>query len=131
MIEAWIIGLHLATVHVGDIGWDAHRAMYTPGIYAVDPAGMTMGVYRNSLSHTGVSQGNRYTIYAGWTWKTGLSIGPLRNISITTAGATGYLHPVSPLLGIGATLGQAQTAPRILWVPHKTQPISLAVERKF
>jgi hypothetical protein len=131
-MEAWIIGLHLVTVHAGalpDPG--AHRALATPGIYAVAHSGLTFGAYRNSLSRTPNYPGDRYTAYAGWTWRTGVHVGPLQDVTITTAAASGYVAKVSPLLGLGATIGSGEYAPRILWVPHRTQPVSLAIERRF
>lgn len=122
----WLIGLHLLTAHLGELpDPGAHRALATPGVYVIAPSGATFGAYRNSLSGTPRYPGDRWTAYAGWTWRPGLDVGPLRDITITIAGATGYMRPVVPLVGIGANLGANF---RLLWVPHRTHPVSVAVE---
>lgn len=130
--EAWIIGLHLFTVHAGPLtDPGAHRALPTPGIYAVAPSGLTFGGYRNSLSGTPLYPGERYSAYAGWTWRTGAAIGPASDITITAGAVTGYVRQISPLVGVGARLGTGELATRVLWVPHRTQPLSLSLERRF
>ncbi len=90
----------------------------------VAPGGFTLGAYRNSV--------DRDTVYAGWTWRTGHSVGPFTDLTLTAAAATGYPEArVVPLLAAAATIGRGDYAPRILWVPHRTQPVSLAIERRF
>jgi hypothetical protein len=123
-MNGWIIGLHLFTAHVGDVDAWAHPRWLTPGVYAVSPSGPTLGAYRNSV--------DRGTVYAGWTWRSGMSLGVLTDITFTVAGATGYPEArVVPLLAAAATIGRGDYAPRLVWVPHKTQPISIAIERRF
>lgn len=131
-LESLIIGVHLFTVHAGPLVDGIARSLATPGVYAVMPSGLTLGAYRNSLSHTPTYQHNRFSAYVGWTWSTGINLGPMRNLSITAGGVTGYHNrPVSPLLGLSATIGTGEYAPRIMWVPSQTQPVSIAVERHF
>lgn len=123
-MEGWILGLHLLSGHFGDLDPGAHPRRFTPGIYAVAPSGATGGAYRNSV--------NRDTVYAGWTWRPGWSVGPVTDITLTAAAATGYPEAkVVPLLAVAATIGNGSYAPRLLWVPHRTQPVSLAIERRF
>jgi hypothetical protein len=123
-MEGWIIGLHLLSAHFGDLDPGAHPRRVTPGIYAVAPSGATAGAYRNSI--------DRDTVYAGWTWRTGWNAGPLTDITLTAAAATGYSEAkIVPLVAVAATIGNGNYAPRILWVPHRTQPVSLAIERRF
>jgi len=123
-MEGWILGLHLLSAHFGDLDPGAHPRHVTPGIYAVAPNGATFGAYRNSI--------NRDTVYGGWTWRTGVDAGPFTDVTVTAAAATGYSEAkVVPLLAVAATIGHGDYAPRILWVPHRTQPVSLAIERRF
>jgi len=123
-MEGWIIGLHLLSAHLGDLDPGAHPRRFTPGIYAVAPSGVTVGAYRNSLDND--------TVYAGWTWRTGYSAGPFNDVTLTAAAATGYSEAkIVPLLAVAATIGDGPYAPRILWAPHRTQPVSLAIERRF
>jgi hypothetical protein len=123
-MEGWILGLHLLSAHLGDLDPGAHPRTFTPGIYAVMPSGATFGAYRNSI--------DRDTVYGGWTWRTGWKAGPLNDVTLTAAAATGYTEgKVVPLFAVAATLGQGPYAPRLLWAPHRTQPVSLAVERRF
>lgn len=127
-LVGWAIGLHIATAHAGSLpDPGAHRALMTPGIYAVAPSGLTFGAYRNSLSRTIRYPGERVSAYAGWTWKAG-DFGPARDVRVTVAAVTGYVEPVSPLLGVSVKLWEGTSAPRVLWVPHRTQPVSLAWE---
>ena len=123
-MNGWILGLHLFTVHVGQLDPGAHPRWFTPGFYAVAPDGPTIGAYRNSV--------DRNTVYAGWTWRTGSSFAVFNDVTVTLAGATGYPEGrLVPLLAAAATIGDGDYAPRLLWVPHRTQPISLAIERRF
>lgn len=123
-MNGWILGLHLFSAHFGDLDPGAHPRWLTPGLYAVTPSGLTFGAYRNSV--------DRDTVYGGWTWRTGKSIGPLTDITVTVAAATGYPEArVVPLLAAAATIGGGDYAPRVMWVPHRTQPVSLAIERRF
>jgi hypothetical protein len=123
-MNGWILGLHLFSTHLGDLDPGAHPRWLTPGLYAVTPSGLTLGAYRNSV--------DRDTVYGGWTWRTGRSVGPLTDITFTVAAATGYPEAkVVPLLAAAATIGSGDYAPRLLWVPHRTQPVSLAIERRF
>jgi hypothetical protein len=123
-MNGWILGLHLLSTHLGDLDPGAHPRHVTPGLYMVTPDGLTVGAYRNSV--------NRDTVYGGWTWRTGQSLGVLTDITLTAAAATGYPEAkVVPLLAAAATIGSGDYAPRILWVPHRTQPVSLAIERRF
>lgn len=123
-MEGWILGLHLLSAHLGDLDPGAHPRTFTPGIYAVAPSGVTAGAYRNSL--------DRDTVYLGWTWRTGWNAGPFTDVTLTAAAATGYSEAkVVPLLAVAATLGNGPYAPRLLWAPHRTQPVSLAIERRF
>jgi hypothetical protein len=129
MLENWIIGLHLVTAHAGSLpDPGAHRYLATPGAYAVAPGGFTLGAYRNSLSDTPRYPGARWTAYVGWTWRPSLEMGPLRDVAVTAAAASGYVERVSPLIGVSASVGRSDLAPRIMWVPHRTQPISFAIE---
>lgn len=123
-MNGWILGVHLLTAHLGDLDPGAEPRRFTPGVYVVAPGGPTLGAYRNSV--------NRDTVYAGWTWRTGRNLGPLTDITLTAAAATGYPEArVVPLFAAAATIGQGDYAPRLLWVPHRTQPLSLAIERRF
>ena len=54
---AWAVGLHLLTQHAP--GCNAELRTFTPGVYAVSPDGVTVGVFRNSYGHA--------STYAGWT----------------------------------------------------------------
>lgn len=123
-MNGWILGVHLLTTHLGDLDPDANMRRFTAGLYAVAPGGATVGAYRNSI--------NRDTVYGGWTWRTGLNVGPLTDITLTLAAATGYPDArVVPLVAAAAALGGSPYAPRVLWIPHRTQPVSLALERRF
>ncbi|MBK9133371.1 MAG: hypothetical protein IPM15_03180 [Betaproteobacteria bacterium] len=123
-MEGWILGLHLLSAHLGDLDPGAHPRRFTPGIYAVAPSGVTAGAYRNSL--------DKDTVYLGWTWRSGYHVGPFTDVTFTAAAATGYSEAkVVPLLAVAATLGHGPYAPRVLWAPHRTQPVSLAIERRF
>ena len=73
LLDGFIIGLHLASVHVPAHDWQDN---FNPGIYAqhVD-TGITLGTYHNTLG--------RQTVYAGWTYNWGPA-------SVTLGAATGY-----------------------------------------
>lgn len=73
LLDGFIIGLHLASVHVPAHDWQDN---FNPGIYAehVD-TGITLGTYHNTLG--------RQTVYAGWTYNWGPA-------SLTLGAATGY-----------------------------------------
>lgn len=123
-MNGWILGLHLFSAHLGDLDPGAHPRWLTPGLYAVTPSGLTVGAYRNSV--------DRDTVYGGWTWRTGKSFGPITDLTLTLAAATGYPEAkVVPLFAAAATLGHGDYAPRITWVPHRTQPVALSIERRF
>jgi hypothetical protein len=73
LLNGFIVGLHLASVHVPAHDWQDN---FNPGIYAqhVD-TGITLGTYHNTLG--------RQTVYAGWTYDWGPA-------SVTLGAATGY-----------------------------------------
>lgn len=48
MLEAWVIGLHLATAHAGQ---QVPMNAATPGLYLKAPNGWAGGAYRNSLGN--------------------------------------------------------------------------------
>lgn len=128
-LTGWIIGLHLFATHVGELpDPGAHRNVATPGIYAIAPSGFTLGGYRNSLSETPLYPGHRWSAYAGWTWQVADSFGPMRDIKVTAAAVTGYVATITPMLGLSARIGEGKSGPRILWVPHRTQPVNIAWE---
>ena len=121
-LSSLIIGAHLATVHLGEI--EGNKALFTPGIYAVHAeSGLTGGFYRNSLSRTRAHLGDAWTVYVGKTVPLSTSV------SGTLAVATGYGKPTI-LVGISWAFGPSSAA-RVSWVPHKTSPLSLSVERSF
>lgn len=131
-LTGWIIGLHIFATHLGELpDPGAHRSIATPGVYAVAPSGLTLGFYRNSLSETPLYPGHRWSAYGGWTWQAADSFGPLRDVKATAAAVTGYASPVLPMVGLSARLGDSKHAPRILWVPHRTQPVNVAWEVRF
>ena len=93
-----IIGLHLATAHVGaPAGTDLNSA--TPGVYLRTAAGLTLGAFRNSHE--------RGSAYAAWTWTTADG-----RWSITAGGVTGYPSAkLSPLLAPSLRIGLGALAP--------------------
>ena len=123
-MNGWILGLHLFSAHVGHVDPGMELRWVTPGLYVVAPNGATVGAYRNSI--------DRDTVYAGWTWHTGWNTRLFNDITLTAGAATGYTEArVVPLVAVSGTVGGGPYAPRVLWVPHRTQPISLAIERRF
>lgn len=123
-MNGWILGLHLFSAHFGDDDAVAKLRWFTPGVYAVAPSGLTVGTYRNSI--------DRQTAYGGWTWRTGADFGPFSDVTLTAAAASGYRESrVMPLVAAAATLGHGDYAPRLTWVPHRTHPVSLSIERRF
>ena len=122
---SWIIGVQIFTTHLGavepDMGVEVKRSLPTPGIYAIAPSGLTFGSYRNSIG--------RASVYGGWTFRTGGDFGPLKDVSFTLAGVTGYREiPVLPLVGISAKLGGFPGAPRLIFVPLDSAPLTVAWE---
>ena len=120
MSGALVLGLHLATAHLGAAqGLQAA----TPGIYLRTEAGLTAGVYRNSNGRT--------SSYAGWTWET-----EGRGLALTLGAVTGYAAaPVMPLVVPSARLPLAAgLALRLAYVPKPPRAgsaagLHLSVER--
>lgn len=114
-----IVGLHLATAHVGGAGLES----VTPGVYVRMPSGITAGAYRNSHGHG--------SAYLGMTWTT--SDG---RWSITAGGVTGYPRAkVSPLVIPSLRMPVASTpwAVRLSYLPKPhsdgAQGVHLSLER--
>ena len=106
-MDGWIVGLHLFSAHGGHIDPGMDLRWFTPGVQVVDPSGLTVGGYRHST--------NRDTVYAGRTLRTRLKVSVFSDLTFTGA----------------AAIGKGLYAPRVLWVPQRTQPVSLAIERRF
>lgn len=124
----WIIGLHLISTHLGDMNPGAERTLATPGVYVVAPNGITAGAYRNTLRRTSVHLGYTHALGGGWA----LSAGAVTGYPNTR---TGYAsEPTSkwptPYLAASYTFGGG-TGGRLTWMPVRTQPLSLAIERKL
>lgn len=124
MLEAWIIGLQLASAHFGS-GAEAME-WATPGIYARHPSGFTAGAYRNSQGHG--------SAFAGWTWQT-----ESRTWAITVGAVTGYERAsVLPLVvpSMRIPMGDTGVALRLSAVPplakqHIVGALTLALETEF
>lgn len=124
MLDAWIIGLQIASAHFGS-GADALEWV-TPGLYARHPSGFTAGAYRNSQGHG--------SAFAGWTWQTDSG-----TWAITIGAVTGYERAsVLPLVvpSMRLPLSDSGFALRVSAVPpvakqHIVGALTLAVERDF
>jgi hypothetical protein len=101
--EAWLIGLHLATLH-------SNHALQAenPGIYMRAPDGATAGVLRNSYGRT--------SVYGGWTFET-----EDQRFALTVGAITGYpakrvLPMVTP--SVRLPIGDSGTALRLTFLPR-------------
>lgn len=111
--SAWLLGVHIATVHVGDLPPWIEPVSFTPGVYIVTPSGLTAGVFRNSIQ--------RPSAYLGYSWRSG-------PWALTLAGATGYrFGPVTPMLGISYRFG-ASSGARVALLPERAVPVALSLE---
>lgn len=81
--EAWVIGLHLLSMHAQPTdGWETEYRTSTPGVYVKAPVGVlggdvTAGIFRNSIGRT--------SVYLGQTWTTADG-----RWSLLVGGVTGY-----------------------------------------
>lgn len=98
MMDALIIGLHLATAH-GPAPEGVQLQSFNPGVYVRAASGLTVGAFRNSHG--------RASVYGGWTWST-----TDQRWSITAGAVTGYprarvLPLVVPSMRVGIADGWA------------------------
>lgn len=76
MLDAWIIGLHLATAHSGG---EIPLESVTPGVYAKAPSGWAVGAYRNSFKRASVWGGHVFeTADKRWALTVGVVTGYTR-----------------------------------------------------
>lgn len=122
-MSAVILGLHLATAHLGPFA--DTKSPINPGIYVRAESGLTAGVYRNSV--------HRLSSYAGWTWET-----PNGRFALTVGAVSGYQdNALSPLIvpSMRMQLGDS-LAGRISYLPKPPKfggaaGIHFSLERKW
>ncbi len=97
---SWILGLHLFSAHVPNCwGEPCQRyEVFTPGIYAKAPSGLTVGAYRSSYGDG--------STYVGWTFET-----KDRRFALLVGGVTGYSRAsVLPLIVPSVKVGNVRLA---------------------
>jgi hypothetical protein len=121
--EVSIVGLMLASTHLGPMNVGAERTLLTPGAYVVMRNGITVGAYRNTLKRTSILAGYTHQLDG----RVSLSAGVITGYPQTK---TGYAHEpsrIGPYIAISYAFGQDSGA-RAMFMPQRTMPVAIAYE---